>query len=382
MVATSRPRVVFWNGIPSPYIQERFNAVARRGNLDFEAWFSAKSEAGRSWRVDEREWEFEHHYVPNLLSGTRGCRLNLPVRLLHRAPDLLVSLYADPSCLLGWFVARRLGARTAFRVLRTYPSWVRRTRLKEAAKAWLFPRVDGFFVPGPDGARQVESYGGDAGRVHCVTQSVDVQHFSAQRQAQLKRRDEIRRSLNLSGTTFIYVGRLWRSKGLDYLIDAFATLQERLDGDASLLLVGDGVDEARYRRRCDKRGLRKVTFTGFVDRDALPKLHAAADVFVFPTLGDPYGLVVDEAMACSLPIITSSAAGEIRERVEEGVNGFIVPPANSKALSNRMELLARDPALRAEMGEASTRKVAGHTPERWAKDFEDGVERILAMPRV
>ena len=80
------------------------------------------------------------------------------------------------------------------------------------------------------------------------------------------------------------------------------------------------------QRICAERGIRNVIFAGFFQKAELPRLYAAADVFVFPTLGDPYGLVVDEAMACSLPIISTSAAGEIRDRVESGVNGFVVPP--------------------------------------------------------
>lgn len=99
-----------------------------------------------------------------------------------------------------------------------------------------------------------------------------------------------------------------------------------------------------------------------------------------PTLGDPYGLVVDEGMACSLPVNSTSAAGEIGDRIEDGVNGYIVPPEHTAALLERMELLALDPDLRARMGETSARKIAGHTPERWAEDFELAVERILSMP--
>ena len=122
---------------------------------------------------------------------------------------------------------------------------------------------------------------------------------------------------------------------------------------------------------------RNVLFTGFKPKPELPRYYTLADVFVFPTLGDPYGLAVDEAMACSLPVISSSAAGEIRDRVEDGVNGYIVPPEDSAALAARMLELTQDPALRAQMGRTSSEKIQGHTPEQWAADFERIVHALL-----
>lgn len=182
----------------------------------------------------------------------------------------------------------------------------------------------------------------------------------------------------MRGCVFVYVGRLWYGKGVQYLVDAFAEVQRRAPGEVSLLLVGDGPDEAALRERC--AGLANVVFAGFRQKPELPRFLAAADVFVFPTLGDPYGLVVDEAMACGLPVISTTAAGEIRERVDHGENGYLVPPADSMALARRMLELAEQPGLREAMGALAAQSVASHTAEGWAQDFERLVERLLAEP--
>jgi glycosyltransferase involved in cell wall biosynthesis len=181
--------------------------------------------------------------------------------------------------------------------------------------------------------------------------------------------------------TFMYAGRFSAGKGLDYLLDAFAALQQANGAEMSLLLVGDGVDEGHLRARCAEEGIENVAFVGFQDADSLPRLYAVADVFVFPTLGDTFGMVVTEAMACGLPVIATSSVGEIRERVTEGVNAFVVPPATSDALRDRMMVLATDRELRTKMGEASRRSVADQTPDVWAEAFEHAIERILAAPR-
>ena len=56
-------RIVYWNNIPAPYMVERFNAVAKRRNLEFEAWFSARTEDDRSWSVNEESWNFRWRYL-------------------------------------------------------------------------------------------------------------------------------------------------------------------------------------------------------------------------------------------------------------------------------------------------------------------------------
>jgi glycosyltransferase involved in cell wall biosynthesis len=265
-----------------------------------------------------------------------------------------------------------------FRTLATSDNWVKRRWWKELAKHFLFARVDGVETPGNQARAYARRYNAPDDRIFYARHTVDVEHFSSGRAVALPEREKFRAELGLRGVTFVYVGRLWWGKGVNYLLDAFAELQQRLQGsEVSLLLLGDGADEGKLREQCRRKSIRNVVFAGFKQKPELPRYYTAADVFVFPTLGDPYGLVVDEAMACALPIVSTSEAGEIRDRVEEGVNGYIVPAKDSQALADKMEVLARDPEARARMGAASFEKIKDHTPEGWAKDFEAAIENII-----
>lgn len=364
-----KPFVVYWNNIPAPYMVERFNVLADLDNLNFEAWFNDRIQSDRSWIVDESSWRFRYRYMKTLMVA--DSRLHFPLPLLKkRLPDVLVSLYAEPSFILGWAIAKLRRVRTGFRVLATFDSWVRRTILKEAFKNWLFPRVDFIETVGRDGRDFAKRYGAHNDRIFIVPHGIDVENYSNGTTRIRSERSLLREKLDLEATTFIYVGRLVRQKGLNYLLDAFKEVQHRSKSEVSLILVGDGDDEELFKNKCKVENIRNVTFTGFCQKNDLPGMYAAADVFVFPTLGDPYGLVVDEAMACSLPVISTSAAGEIRDRVEDGLNGHIVPPENGHALAEAMLKLTRNPTLRKRMGSMSARKIAGHTPEKWARDFE------------
>lgn len=372
-----RPFVVYWNNIPAPYMVERFNALADRREFEFEAWFNDRIESDRSWEVDESSWRFNYRYVPCTRIG--GRRFHWPWSLLlRRRPDLLISLYAEPSYLLGWGLAKLLRVKTGFWVEVTFDRWVKRNAVKEAVKRWLFPRADAVVTVGSDGMRFAEKYGASKERIFFAPHAIDVRLYREGAARGRDCRDAMRSRLGLKGVAFIYVGRLWWGKGINYLLDAFEVVQRTSSVEVSLLLVGDGENEVELKERCEERGVRNVVFTGFQQKAELPRYYALGDVFVFPTLGDPYGLVVDEAMACSLPVISTSAAGEIRSRVDEGGNGYIVPPEDSAALAVCMLKLAENQRLRTRMGEASAEKIEGHTPEMWAKAFEGIVEIMTA----
>jgi glycosyltransferase involved in cell wall biosynthesis len=375
---TRAPRVVYWNNIPAPYMVERFDALAERGNLAFEAWFSARTEEDRSWVVEESSWRFSYRYLPSL----PGLAVALPLPAFRARPDLLVSLHASPSFVIGSSVASLRGVRIAYWVEVTFDAWIRRRPWKERLKRKLLPRADGILTAGRDGKAFAQRYGASPERTFVVPHVIDFKRYAAGSTAARTQRDQIREALGLRGVTFVYVGRLWRGKGLDHLLDAFVGVQRRSTGDVSLLLVGDGADEARLRNRCTNEGIENVVFAGFRDGDELPPLYAAADVFVFPTLGDPFGMVVLEAMACGLPVISTSAAGEIADRIDEGVNGFVVPPGDANALHAPMEALARDESLRARLAAAAVASVSSQSPHVWAEAFEEAVDKILSLPRI
>jgi glycosyltransferase involved in cell wall biosynthesis len=370
----SRPRVIYRNNIPSPYFVERCNRIAERANLDFAAWFDEERQPDRSWDVREDSWRFPHRY----LGPGRAALFVNPVREVRRArPDVYVSLYENPSFLAGIAAARLGGARVAIHVMKIFDTWRPPRRSKELAKRLLFPKVDAIHVPGPDAAAYARQYGARESQFAMFAEPVNVEHFRLGAARAPSVASE-RNRLGLSGCVFLHVGRLWSGKGLGYLFDAYETL--RLAGvDASLLLVGDGVDEARYRARA--AGLPNVVFSGFVQEPELPYWYSLADVLVFPTLGDPYGHVVQEAMAASLPVIASESAGDIRERLIDGVTGYIVPPADSASLHERMALLAADANLRNSMGQRGFERIQPRTVDWWAGEFERMVDGMLSTPR-
>ena len=172
------------------------------------------------------------------------------------------------------------------------------------------------------------------------------------------------------------MGRIWAGKGLDELFAAYRQVRALRD-DISLLIVGDGVDRERYVGR--ESAMPGVVFAGFVQPAELPEWYALCEVLVFPTHGDPNGLVVEEALAAGLPVIVSDAAGDIRARVPESV-GRVVPVGDAGALAGAMEALA-EPAVRDPMARRAPAWVAGKHDERYAEDLVRFARDLMASPR-
>lgn len=366
----SRPRVVYWNNQPSPYFVRRMNALHERGNIAIEAWFSELREPDRDWLVDPEQWCFESRILPR---GPR--RAARAIRLLRsERPDVLVSLYGDYAFASVALTAKVQRTPVVIHAMRMFSAWRPRSLVRETAKQALFRIADGVQACGPDSSAYAERYGAEPARVFAIREEIDLPFWTQANDACEAERRALRAAHGLSGCIFLYVGHLCRDKGIGSLIDAYAGL--RAAGvDCSLVLVGTGVDEERIRARAQR--LDRVAFPGFVEGRELRAWYSVADVFVFPTLGDSYGHVVQEAMASGLPVVTSTAAGDIRDRVVEGRTGYLVPPDDVPSVAQRMRLLAEDPELRSRLGASGKERVKDWSTQLWAKRFEDMIFAVL-----
>jgi len=106
-----------------------------------------------------------------------------------------------------------------------------------------------------------------------------------------------------------------------------------------------------------------ILLAGFAQRERLAAYYGLADALVFPTHGDAWGLVVNEAMACGLPVICSDAAGCVEDLVQGCGNGRVVPAHDVAQLSAAMAEVAEDDELRLRMGERSRERIRSYSPE-------------------
>ncbi len=130
-----------------------------------------------------------------------------------------------------------------------------------------------------------------------------------------------------------------------------------------LVFVGDGSERALLEERASKIVAGSIVFSGFVHRDELIAYYAMSDIFAFPTHSDPWGLAVNEAMACGLPIVITQVAGCAEDLVLDRWNGRVVLPRNPSQLAEAMKEVAGDSNLQRLMGQRSLERIGKYSPE-------------------
>ena len=170
----------------------------------------------------------------------------------------------------------------------------------------------------------------------------------------------------------------WR-KGTRYLIEAFARVAAE-SPDVMLSLVGTGMGEVAVKKTFPVNLHGRIHVVPRVAAEDVPGIYAGHDVFVFPSMFESMSLVVPEAMASGMPVVTTRTCG-MQDIIEDGVTGFLVPPRDSQTLASRIIDLLTDPLLCSRLGQAAQKKARAITWDKIACQTLQLYERILNESR-
>lgn len=393
-MASQRPRVWLLTNAPSPYQVELLTETARQREVDLQVRFMRVPEdsilnsrrdaslpyrelaglAPRQWRDEFRlhpraVWEalrgdFDVYILSGLYTSVTflTCAAALSLRgkpwavwLEQPHPLTPASRGVQPpgSQGRGW---RRMGSRFAQNIR----GFVLRRLLRRSH------RVIGI------GSAAVEAYrelGTDPDKLLMLPYCCDIQRFAHVSQCDV---DRIRDRYSLAEkTVFLFSGQMIERKGIDVLLRAFERLAEQ-NGRVALLLLGDGPLKQHYQHSVPARLRDRVHFAGFLQQEELPAHFAAADVFVFPSRRDGWGVVINEACAAGLPIIASRQTGAARDLVENGESGFVLDCEDVDGFAETMRFFVEHPEQIPAFGGRSRQMV-----ERFSVDR--GAERLAAI---
>lgn len=280
---------------------------------------------------------------------------------------VLVPGYYTLPALMAAVWARTHHARAVLMSESTEADQVRR-RWRETLKCVAIRGLfDVAIVGGTRHREYLEGLGFDAARIAIGYDVVDNRFFA---EGARRYRDDGRPpGFAAPSHYFLYVGRLAAEKNVDGLLRSFATYR-RQGGTWDLVLVGDGPCRPALAELATELDVAAhVIFAGHRSTEALLPFYAFASAFVLPSRIEPWGLVINEAMASALPVLVSRRCGAAADVIREGDNGFTFDPDSAGDLTRLLERVSALPARALQaMGQRSTEIIEMFSPGRWADE--------------
>jgi len=375
-----RRRLVILTEIISPYRIPLFNALARQPEVDLHVIFLAETDPSlRHWQVYKDEIRFSYEVLRSWRKrlGRYSALLNFGLgQALKRArPDVILCggyNYVASWQTLSW--ARVHGVPFLLWSESNLQDLRRSHALVEMLKDEFLRQCRGFVVPGQSAREYLCAHKVKEARIFTAPNAVDNDLFAAGAADARQNADARRADLGLPSRYFLYLGRLVPEKGIFDLLAAYAKLDERRREQIGLVYVGDGVSRWQLEERAASISPGMIRFAGFVQRDPLATYYALAEMLILPTYSDTWGLVVNEAMACGLPVLVSRVAGCASDLVTESWNGLLISPGDVPALSSAMESLAGSSKLCASMGANSAQLISRYSPAAWALGISQAIQ--------
>jgi glycosyltransferase involved in cell wall biosynthesis len=378
-------RVTVVSPEPTPYRSGLFDRVADRSGVDLTVLYARHTVAGRTWEIEPR-----HRAV--MLHGARIPGLRRVLRHDYPITPGIFGALADsgPAVVVvsGWSTFSSQAA-----VL-----WCRRNRVpyillvesndRDPRPAWrrfvkrlvvppVVRRAAWVLAVGTLARDSVLARGAQPERTGRFANTIDVPAYVELADELAARRGELRAELAAESDDVVVlsVARLAPEKGLDTVVRAAAEANEpRL----LLVVAGTGPERDRLARLAADLGVRLALLGDVQPASRLVELYVAADVFALLSTHEPWGVVVNEAAACGLPLVLSDRVGAAYDLLEEGANGHLVRAGDITGAASALGRLAADRATRQAFGARSRELVQGWGYEPSVDDFVTAVRAATA----
>jgi len=214
-------------------------------------------------------------------------------------------------------------------------------------------------------AKHYEEFGVSREKIRIIPNGIDLETFSPGHPG-----DGLT-GFRPSGSKLVgYVGRLDPIKGLLVLLKAFESICHETPGTKLVLIGPDFGMRQVLASEIRRKGITGVIFLDPVANDRLPNIYRALDVIVTPSFFEIFGMSTLEAMACGRPVVSTSVGG-VRDLIQEGRNGLLVPPGDYGALASKVNYLLQNESAARLLGKNARLKALGYGIERTADLTEE-----------
>jgi len=378
-------KVTILHNIMAPYKFPLFKFLSKQKKIDLNVLFLSESAINRYWKYKGRKLGFKYKVLPKIALNFVGkdfltylINYTFPFEFFRNKFDvLIVHGWLDFAPQIGFLLCKLTG--------RKYIVW---SESSPNEKSWrrtiTLPMVktivrgaNACIAIGTQSKKYFEILGVPPKKIFIAYYTMDLKHFlTKSRLTQEKKLDYMLELGIPKGKIILYVGQFIERKGINYLLSAFKLVQKKYP-KTSLLLVGYGPQKNFLMSRVNKEKINNVFFHGHVDVNEMPRMYGMADIFVLPSYEEAWGLVINEAMAAGLPIVTTDKVGAAADLVFNGLNGYVVPAKNSKAIATALKKILSSPALLNRMSKESKKIIRNFSPENTGKGFLKAIDYSL-----
>lgn len=362
-------KVLIVANIPSPYRVDFFNEFGKYCNLTvaFEGHFA--TDRSREWKYGELR-----NFSPVFLKGLRikSDRFLCPgiIRLLKQEWDwIIICGYSSPTMILA---IEYLKINKKPFLLEVDGGFIKKeSRFLYRIKRHLITAARGIFSTGDETTKYLVHYGADIKNCYKYPFTSLTNKDIEKADELIKQKKDLKIELKISDNFIILaVGQFIYRKGFDILISASNLIRSKCD---IYIIGGEPLDE--YKRMIKLNNIKNIKFIKFKSKEELKKYYAIADLFILPTRNDIWGLVINEAMCFSLPVITTNRCIAGLELVKNGYNGCIVESDDHKDLAKAINYII-DNKYGYEFGKRNRDKIKTYTIEEMVKVHINIINRI------
>jgi glycosyltransferase involved in cell wall biosynthesis len=355
-------KVLIISNIPSPYRIDFFNELGKV--VDLTVIFEAKTAKGIkfNWNLEEIKW-FKAEFLKEGNIEEKKVDWSILKYIKKNYYDIIIvtsyAYFTEMVALLTLkFKKIPYYLEIDGGIIRNDENY-----FKSKFKSFLISNAKGYFSPSKSSDDYLEYYGAKKEKIYRYPFSSLKDEDVLQDVINREEKYKIRKKLKLVKTKMVLsVGQFIHRKGFDVLLHACSKLEE----DVGIYIIG-GHPTEEYLELKNKLGLTNVHFSGFKTKAELSEYFKAADLFVLPTREDIWGLVINEAMAYGLPVVTTDKCVAGLELVEDNVNGYIVPVGDSETLAEKINSIINDSETQNNMSLNNLSKIKNYKIENMAK---------------
>jgi len=331
-------KIVLLHNTVAPYRHPLFEKLARK--VDLTVLYCSDKPRNRKWE----SWPHEYDYKHKTIWGFSPMEFNINPSVIwelykSKADAVIIGGYSKPTMIIAFYFCR----------LRTIPVvyWTEATEEPKSLLGKLVkPIRHGFYknsrhiiAQGELTRRYLESQGIPSLKITEAHNCIDEEYFIEKSDEVHLRRDDVRRRYGYDedDIVFLFVGSLIERKGVIELLEIIAEVSSR-NNSFNFIILGSGPLESEVKTTIEGNRLHRVKLieSGIKLQDLI-ELYSISDVFLFPTLFDLAPLVVNEAMACKLPLLLSDGAGNSYKFIVQGDNGYRIPKGDTRAFIETIE---------------------------------------------